>query len=60
MRCQHCSSIFGRIEQLQDHQAASCPGIISDSEKSFVFSDKEDDSGKFDYLQTVGSEIAHY
>ena len=38
MRCQHCASIFGSIEQLQDHQAASCPGILSDSDTSFIAS----------------------
>ena len=51
MRCQHCASIFGSIEQLQDHQAASCPGIISDSDISFAGTeDRQEDSGKFDYL----------
>ena len=51
MRCQHCASIFGSIEQLQDHQAASCPGIISDSDISFAGTkDRQEDSGKFDYF----------
>ena len=51
MRCQHCASIFGSIEQLQDHQAASCPGILSDSD-SFIAPNKQE-RGKFVFFELI-------